>query len=424
MTQKRIFQFWLPLFASWLLMTSEGPVISATINRLPNEVLMLAAQGVVISLSVFIESPIINLLATATALVKDRQSFLTVYKFTVHWMVILTIVTILVAFTPLFDLVVRSWLNTPDEVAEWVRPGLQIMTFWSAAIAWRRFLQGVLIGFDRTRQVAWGTVVRLAVSGGVALLLAVWGNVPGVILGAVSLMFGVVAEAFYATWAVRPLLAGVLSKEQEMPADNTPLAYRDLFNFHLPLAGTSVLLLLAQPLVISSLGRLPDPETSLAAWPMVFQMMLMMRAAAFALPEVVIALSKQSDSYQPLRRFSFWLMLISIVLMLLVLFTPLANWYLYQVQDATSDVGEIAVRGLMAFLLLPAFTVAVSWLRGVLIHWHRTRVINVGMMVNLLGMGIVLIAGIFWQLPGIPTAAIALTIAVVLELAYLWRQMA
>ena len=46
MRQRDIFLFWLPLFASWLLMTAEGPIVSAAINRLPNEVIMLAAQGI------------------------------------------------------------------------------------------------------------------------------------------------------------------------------------------------------------------------------------------------------------------------------------------------------------------------------------------------------------------------------------------
>ena len=137
MRQRDIFLFWLPLFASWLLMTAEGPIVSAAINRLPNEVIMLAAQGIVVSLSVTIESPIINLLATSTALVKDRASFLQVRRFTIHWMVLLTAVTILIAFTPVFDLVVIRWLGTPSNVAEWVRPGLRIMTLWTAAIAWR-----------------------------------------------------------------------------------------------------------------------------------------------------------------------------------------------------------------------------------------------------------------------------------------------
>ncbi|MCA9971669.1 MAG: hypothetical protein KC425_15700, partial [Anaerolineales bacterium] len=184
MRQRDIFWFWLPLFASWLLMTAEGPIISAAINRLPDEVIMLAAQGIVVSLSVTIESPIINLLATSTALVQDYASYRLVRRFTLHLAGLLTIVAILIAFTPLFDVVVRGWLDTPETVAHWVRPGMQIMVFWTAAIAWRRFLQGIMIRFNQTRKVAWGTAVRLLSSGGTVGLLAWLTSWPGVYIGA------------------------------------------------------------------------------------------------------------------------------------------------------------------------------------------------------------------------------------------------
>ena len=53
-------------------------------------------------------------------------------------------------------------MGIPTVVADWVQIGLQIMVFWSAAIAWRRFLQGVLIGHRHATAVAFGTVIRLA----------------------------------------------------------------------------------------------------------------------------------------------------------------------------------------------------------------------------------------------------------------------
>ena len=95
MRQRDIFRFWSPLFASWLLMAVEGPLISAVINRLGDEVIMLAAQGLVMSLSVIIESPIINLLATTTTLAQDRPSYLLIRKFTLHLMILLTAITLL-----------------------------------------------------------------------------------------------------------------------------------------------------------------------------------------------------------------------------------------------------------------------------------------------------------------------------------------
>jgi progressive ankylosis protein len=421
MRQRDVFWFWLPLFASWLLMTAEGPIVSAAINRLPNEVIMLAAQGIVVSLSVTIESPIINLLATSTALVKDRASFLLVRKFTIHWMVLLTAVTLLIAFTPLFDLVIRQWLGTPEDVAVWVRPGMQIMTLWSAAIAWRRFLQGVLIHFNQPRKLAWGTAVRLIVSGGIVIALAVWTDLPGVINGTTALMAGVVAEAIYATNVIRPLLQNELSPDAPQ-SDETPLTYSKLFWFHLPLAGTSLLILLVQPMVTFSLARLDRPTESLAAWPVLFQIMLMARAAAFALPEAVIALTKGVETLRPVRRFAINIALLITILITIFIFSPASHYYLFTVQDMTTTVGSLAQTSLLYYLALPGLTTISVWLRGLLISQHRTTAVNIAMIVNMGITAVVLAFGLWLKLPGLPTAGMALNAALACEIIYLaWR---
>lgn len=421
MRQRYIFLFWLPLFASWLLMSAEGPLISAAINRLPNEVIMLAAMGIVTSLSITIESPIINLLATSTALVRDYDSYKLVRRFTLHWCVFLTIVAILVAFTPLFDLIVTQWLDVPDEIARWVEPGMKIMVFWSAAIGWRRFLQGLMIRFRQTRKVGYGTAVRLIASGGTVLILALWGQWPGVVIGSLSLMAGVLAEAIYATIAVRPILKNELAPS--MPAtQGSRLTYRSLFWFHLPLAATSVLILLMQPMVTSSLARLDQPAASLAAWPIVFQIMLMARAAAMALPEVVIALHHDASTFRPLRRFSLYLTAASTILLGVFVLSPLAEWYIFKLQDMTQEVGELALSSLGLFLFFPAMAVITSWLRGLLIQSRHTRFVNVGMAINLALTAVTLIIGVYQRWPGLPAAAIALNLASLGEVLYLlWR---
>ncbi len=421
MRQRDIFLFWLPLFASWLLMTAEGPIVSAAINRLPDEVIMLAAQGIVVSLAVTIESPIINLLATATALVRDDQSFRVVRRFTIHWAIALTVVSVAVAFTPLFDLIVYRWLHTPAEIGRWVRPGMQIMTLWTAAIAWRRFLQGALIQFGYTRVVAWGTAVRLLASGGAAIGLALWSGWPGVAIGATALMAGVIAEAAYATAAVRPLRRNELHPDRTQE-DEPPLTYGELFWFHLPLAATALLTLLAQPLVTLSLARLDNPTLSLAAWPLTFQVVLMARAAAMALPEAVIALTRGPHSHGPIRRFSLTLAGLSVVGMGLFALTPLLTLYLFRLQDADADVAGLAAYGTRLFLLYPALFVVVSWLRGLLIRSRATRAVNLGMGINLLLTAALLALGVAQRWDGMTTAAAALYLAIVAELLFLaWR---
>jgi hypothetical protein len=420
MRQRDIFWFWLPLFASWLLMTSEGPFVSAIINRLPEEVIMLAAQGIVVALAVTIESPIINLLATSTAIVNNRTTYLLVRRFTIHWMIFLTVVSAVIAFTPLFDLLVIDLMGTPLPVAVWVQPGLKIMTFWSAAIAWRRFLQGVLIHYGLTGRVAWGTAVRLIASGGTAVLLALQTNWPGVIIGTTSLMSGVIAEAIFATLAVQTITQNQLTREEQTLTDS--MTYRELFWFHLPLALTSLLALLAQPLVTFSLARLDEPTASLAAWPVVFQITLMSRAAAFAWPEVVISLSKGPETFLPIRRFTFAMSAILTFLMVLFVATPLSAFYIFVVQDMQQIVGELARSSLLLFILYPALTVFISWLRGQLIKHRDTRQVNIGMAINLATTAVVLAIGLYFNWPGLQAAAIALNTAAFFEVVYLaWR---
>jgi hypothetical protein len=380
---------------------------------------MLAAQGIVVSLSVTIESPIINLLATSTALTEDRWSYLLLRKFTIHWMIFLTIVTALLGFTPLFDLVVVRLMGIPGEVAYWVRIGLRIMLFWSAAIAWRRFLQGVMIRFNQTRKVAWGTAVRLMASAGAVVAMVALTDLPGVVIGSSALMVGVIAEALYATAAVQPILRENLGPDSPLQSVQS-LTYRELFGFHLPLAATSLLILLVQPMVSLSLSRSRSPTLALAAWSVVFQFMLVMRSPAFALPEVVIALTDGERTFSPLRRFTLSLVGINSLVMVVLVLTPLISIYLSGIQDTTEEIAAIARFGILLFIPLPALAIMISWIRGLLIDGRVTRVVNAGMVANLIVTAAILILGVQLQWPGINTAAVALTIAAAVELVYLW----
>jgi hypothetical protein len=342
-------------------------------------------------------------------------------RFTLHWAVGLTLIAITLAFTPLFDVVIVDWMGTPADVAQWVRPGLKIMTLWSAAIAWRRFLQGVLIRFGQTHYVAWGTAVRLFASGGTAAVLALWSGWPGVVTGATALMAGVTAEAIFATIAVRPLLRTRLAPGT-LEVDGAARSYAELLSFHLPLAGTAVLTLLAQPLVTFSLARLDNATLTLAAWPLVFQLALMSRAAALALPEVVIALTTGAETYRPVRRFSFALAGVSLLAMAVLTFTPMLPFYLQRIQDTAPAVATLAASGTRLFLLYPALFVLLSWLRGLLINHRATKAVNLGMAINLAVTAAILIVAVALRLPGIVAAGIALNVALVAELIVIvWR---
>jgi len=418
MKQRDILIFWLPLFSSWLLMMAEGPLISAAVNRLPDAVVHLAALGIIFSLAVAIESPIVNLLATSTAKVRDVQSYRQVRRLTLHWCAALTLVAAAIAWPDVFNLVVIDWLGVPVDIARWVRPGMVIMIPWTAAIGWRRFLQGVLISGGRPRAVAHGTAIRLGTSAGIAISLAVASDMPGALVGAWGLVVGVVAEALFATWACRSVILALPAE-----SDREPLGYSNLTRFHLPLAGTAVLTLLIQPFITACLARLARPVETLAAWPLIFQFMLLMRAPALALPETIIALGEQPDRRPALGRFTRTLTLASLVAMLLFALTPLATLYLDGLQNAEAGVVELARFGIILMIPLPALATLISWRRGLLILEGRTLVVNEAMFVRLLTTALLLVAGLASGWSGVVTAGLALVLSVVAELAHLaWRR--
>jgi progressive ankylosis protein len=419
LTQRRILFFWLPLASSWLLMTSEIPFISAAIARLPNAQTMIAAFGITTSISITIESPVIMLLATATALASHRQAYFTLRRFTWHLLILVTLAQALISFTPLYDILVRGWMGIPAPVADAAQPGLQIMTLWSAFIGWRRFKQGVMIRFGHTRLIGVGTFIRLAASGTTAVVLALLGTLPGVALGAIALMFGVLAEMLYTHIVANRIINQHLA--QPDPAQ-PPLSYKALAKYHSPLAAVSLLTLLGQPLIGAALARAASPEQSLAAWPVVIGLIAIFRSPAYALPEAVIALQKTPGAFAPLRRFCITAGLVASALVLVLGLTPLGAFYFNEIIHIAPLLTALALPGVLLGVAVPFISAIQSYWRGVLMGAYATAHVYMAMMINLVTLAAVLTFGVWQHWPGVQLGMIALTLSLVTESAYLaWR---
>ncbi|MEO1367838.1 MAG: hypothetical protein AAFX50_11740, partial [Acidobacteriota bacterium] len=201
-----------------------------------------------------------------------------------------------------------------------------------------------------------------------------------------------------------------------------PLTYRRLFDFHLPLAMTALLTLASQPLVTFTLARLAEPTLSLAAWPLVFQALLFLRAASLALPEVVIALAEEPGAERLLHAFSRRLAAAVAALTALLVATPLLELYLFGLQDADAQVGEKAWWGLALAAPLPALAVIVAWYQGLLIARAQTRAVNAATALQLAVLAAALGAGLWLDAHGLPSAVVALQVATVAQGAFMaWK---
>jgi len=396
----------------------EGPAISAIIARLADPEINLAAYGgIVHPLMLLIESPIIMLLSASTALSKDKATYLKLYRFMMGFSAILTAVHFLVAVTPLFDWVAHTLLDSPPEIIDPARIGMLIMTPWTWSIAYRRFHQGVLIRFGHPRVVSVGTMVRLGTL--VVLLLAGYaiGGMAGIVVGTIAEACAVVAESAFIGWRVRP----VLRQQVFLQPEAEPLQWPVFIRFYVPLMMTSFLTLVWNPMGSAAMGRMMDPISSLAAWPVVFGLIFIFRSVGNVLNEVVISLIDQHGSSRALRDFSLYLALGVLLSHLAIAVTPLSEVYFRVISALKPELADLAQLSFLIAAPMPAMNVLINYFQGAIVTGKRTQGVTESVAVFLVTAGVVLGYGI-WRgdITGLYVGMVAFTLGSLTQMLWLW----
>lgn len=424
-SMREVFTVWWPLAASWLLMAMEMPAVGAVVARLQNPEIHLAAFGGIIYPGLLlIESPVIMLLAASTALSRDRRAYAFLRRVMTTLGVALTALHALVVFTPLYDVVVTRLIQAPPEIVGPARTGLIIALPWTWSIAYRRFNQGVLIRFSRSREVGVGTVMRLVatwavLAAGFALDAVLRGGtglrVSGVLVGCAAIVAGVVAEAAFIGYRVRPALGpgfhGVTEGE--------PLDLRGFARFYVPLAMTSLLTLAINPLGAAAMSRMPRALESLASWPVVFGLLFMLRSGGVAYKEVVVAILDRPAPLPALRRFTAALALGVGAATLLVAVTPIGTFWFGRISGLDDELAALAHVGLWFGVLFPILGVLQNRYVGELVHRRRTRGVTESVVLFGFVCAVLLVAGVLWGgAPGLYVGLGAFSVGSIAQLAW------
>lgn len=418
LTQKTILAFWIPLAATWLMMSIEGPYLSALIARLAEPKFNLAAYGIAFSLALIIEAPVIMMMSASTALVKDYHSFLQLRKFNYILSASLTAAMILLSLPAIFYFVAEDLIGLPHKVSYLTHLAIIILIPWPGAIGYRRFYQGILIRNNLTRLVAYGTIIRLVSMSIMAFLLYKFTNVPGVVVGASALSTAVICEAFASKLMVRKLLARLKSRITDTQSE---LTIKEIIRFYYPLALTSLLTLGIQPFVTFFIGQSRMPLESFAVMPVVTSFVFIFRGLGLSYQEVVVALiGDDMSGFDQLKKFGINLASILAGALILIAFTPLAEIWFRDVSGLSSSLTEFAKLPLMIMSFFPAFTVLISFQRAVLVKANETKQITYGTAIEFIGIIIVVAICIkYFSLVGAVAATIAFVIGRMAACGYL-----
>jgi hypothetical protein len=422
---REILRFYWPLAVSWLLMAVELPIGATIVSRSADAEVQTAALLMAMGISLWIESPVIDLLATATTLTKTARDFALISRFTWYLMGLSGAVHALVALTPLYDLVTLSILRIPEPVAEAARIPMAILIPWSPFIGWRRYLQGVLIRHGRTKLIGRGTWVRVLTMGGVCFGLFFTLDLSGMTIAAIGLVSSVCAEAMFIYWASRETVHQKFRIVDPDGGEVSALTMGKLVRFHFPLTATTMTYMLSLPLTGAAIAQAPDGVSGMAAWQVATSLAFLHRCVVVALPEPIIALANGPATARRLARFCIGVGLIASFSIPAFVLLGVDKTLFGSVLGAPAQVVGMASIAYLATGLVPFLGAIQAYLRGMLTARHFTTarlgavLASTAVLLGILKMGV----EVRW--PGVWVAALALTgssFAELLALAWGWKR--
>ncbi len=420
LTYKKIFSFWLPLSATWLMMSVEGPFLTAVIARMADPEYNLAAYGIAFSLALIVESPVIMMMSASIALVKDKESFKTLRNFVYYVNLLITCIILLLIIPSFFYSFTVDLMGLPLRVAQLTHNAVILLIPWPAAIGYRRFYQGIMISSNSTRRVAYGTIIRMSSMFIVAILLIYLFRVDGVVVGAAALSSGVIMEALASRFMARKFVKKI--KEISKHENGEGLTYRSIFKFYYPLALTSFISLGVQPVVTFFMGQSRMALESLAVLPVLNSLVFFFRSFGLSYQEVGIALMGERENYRRLRNFA-GVMAISVVAGLgLIAFTPLSEIWFKDVAGLSEQLSNFSIFPLMIYSVFPATTVIISFQRAILVYSRNTRPITYATFIEVAGITLMLLLAIkVFSLIGVVAAVISYLAGRVAAILYLMK---
>jgi len=428
--------FYLPLAFSGLMMTLDLSIVNGVLNRLPNPDASVAALRVAFSIALVYEAAHISMIDISTALSTDKRMFDVLRRFYAIMAGVLLVVAAIVAFSPLYDLIVRNFMGIKDDgVIEAARPALWAFLLWPIPIGWRRLCQGALIRHGYTKPVGAGGIVRLS-----ALFIGllffgwlgteVWSWEPAAI-AVLAMLLSVTAEAVAVQGWTNRIIRGLPDETPGTP----PPTFAHAWKFFFPLAGTAIMNTLSNPILTSGIataaliwaspnGQVVDVAAYSIAWSMVF----LVFGPTLSMTQASIAWAKSTDPVVRERgpRLLVGAGMALAVLIAIASFTPLTHWIFTDLLTAPEKTAQVAETVARWFIVMPILQAISFTMRGQLIAAGRPTVVRRAQLVDLIALLVLVflatkepIASLLQGQDAAPFAAIAYNLVLCVDIGML-----
>lgn len=407
-----------PLAMSDFTMALGDTVRTILLGRFPNPELSFAIIGVVKSIAICLESPIITILHASTALSGNRLSHRALGRFT--WLLsgLLTLIFLSLCVQPLSGWILSSGFGLEPSVLEHAIVALILMVPWPAAIACRRFFQGILIRNRQEKEMSYAALMRLLCTA-LVLIIGYWLHLDAILVAAVSLVGAVIVEALvivYYAYGI-PVAAG-------NPHSPLPVTIKGIAKFYAPLGSTSVVIWLGRAALVALIAHGNNGMLAVAAWTVASGFFLPIANSTRMLQQMVIA-APTGVSHFLLFKFSLLIGGCASLPMVFLGFLKPGNELLLTLVGNDNLMLETLIPTLKVLFFLPLLVALQNYLQGRLMllgaFWWINCVTIINVSASLVVSALLISFNVFGALAAAWATLIALTMEILLLILCLIR---
>lgn len=384
-----------------------APALNALLARTSDPEPAIGGFAVALGISGLVALPQLRIQHLTLVFLEGHDSLAALRRFVLLFVVATSALAALVTLTPLADITLERLFATEGALRDQAFASLIALLPFPALSIVRMHLYGVALRAERPR-VVWGGTVGGAVSVmAVAVVLLVVG-VDGAVLAAAAVSAGAAVECTALWFATRRIdVLGQLAPE------STP-TQRVLHMFFLPLLFVAFLPAVSAPIIMAIIARAPEPDISLAAFPLAMSVFTFATLVAGGVTPTVLAQFSRGDEPRGIGRFAIAVGFVALAGVLPIAWIPpLSDFVVRDVLGTSGQLAESTVVGLRILSFLPPLMTLEQLYAAALLRTKRTRAlvyVNAWRLLGLLLFVIIVPAVTGWSGTAIGAAAVSFTL--------------
>ncbi|WP_157279933.1 multi antimicrobial extrusion protein MatE [Paenibacillus swuensis] len=382
---RQLFAFFIPLGLSASLVTISHVIINSTLARSAQAETVIASYAIALSLLGITERPAILLRQSCSALVRDRISFRAMSAVAYYVFGAIFLIGLLVSFTPLGEWIFLYLFGVESSLLAPTVHVYQILMFVSIFSAIRCLYHGIIIFNYRTKWLTIGMVIRLVVMYLISLYYINTDRIDSGNVGAIIFLAGMIVEAIVSVFEGRRLLKTMPEKKADHPVSSS----KHVMRFYKPLLYSSGIAVFLGPAVNAMLGKTVDVELSIASFAIAASLIQLVSSFFTYMHQMVLNFYPRDE--RVVNRFALLLGFVPAVLMAVLCYTPLGEWFMLHVMGVKGRLLEESLDALEVFILLALILPWLDFLNGIIMLRGQTKVMVWSQGANLLVAAVVLV---------------------------------